>query len=328
VSDITISAILPNYNDEATVGEAIVAILAQSHKVHELIVIDDGSTDNSLDVIAPLVRRFPVITLLRNPVNRGLLQACNRAFKAASGDYIYPASANDMALPGLFAQCASILSRYPEAGLCHVDIVAPDGHVNAMRLSRAPAYFSPDELQIVFRQAGGITAGGGNSLIRRSAFARAGYYIEDLEWNSDIFATTVVCAREGACYVPEPLVRIGVDTQSYSAKGRRRLGAQQAIFTRMLSLLKSDGYRDVFDWIRQSGVWPMLDWSMIPAFALDRELRAFVSARLFTEVLYCGMRARFGSRLPLAIKRWIRGRRIGAATASSTSPNHTSLSRQ
>lgn len=89
------SIIIPCYNGEATVADAVNSALAQTYPDCEVIVVDDGSTDNSLGVLESFAS---VITLLTGP-NRGGAAARNRGVAAATGDYVQFLDADDLLEP-------------------------------------------------------------------------------------------------------------------------------------------------------------------------------------------------------------------------------------
>jgi glycosyltransferase involved in cell wall biosynthesis len=68
----TLSVIMVNYNHGKFIGEALDAILSQSYRPMEIIVIDDASTDNSLEIIQQFVRRDLIIRLIRREKNMGV----------------------------------------------------------------------------------------------------------------------------------------------------------------------------------------------------------------------------------------------------------------
>src|SRR5580704_16204019 len=98
----TLSVILPNYNHARYLPRAIGAIAGQSRKPDEFIIIDDGSTDDSREVIAACQRDFPGLSVLFNPQNLGAIPTLQRGLEIARGKYIYFAAADDNILPGFF----------------------------------------------------------------------------------------------------------------------------------------------------------------------------------------------------------------------------------
>lgn len=98
-----ISVIIPNYNYEQYLIERIDSVLFQSYPIHELIILDDCSTDNSVEVIRQKIKHinteFP-IRLICNEKNSGSVFAqWQKAFTEASGDYIWIAEADDSCSP-------------------------------------------------------------------------------------------------------------------------------------------------------------------------------------------------------------------------------------
>lgn len=92
-----ISTIMPAYNSEAFIAEAIESILQQSYQDFELIVIDDGSTDQTSTIVQSYVTRYPKkIKLFQHPHNLGAAQARNTGIEKSSADIIMLADADDI----------------------------------------------------------------------------------------------------------------------------------------------------------------------------------------------------------------------------------------
>lgn len=82
-ADVTISIIVPCYNEDETVGRVLDALVTQSHPSYEVIVVDDCSTDDTPQIVQEYDIRY-----LRNDQNRGLAATLNRGFEAATGEYV------------------------------------------------------------------------------------------------------------------------------------------------------------------------------------------------------------------------------------------------
>src|SRR5271170_6159645 len=113
----TLSVVLPNYNHGKLIGRALRALLAQERAPDEIIVIDDGSTDDSLGVIRQFAAAAPAIKILVNPTNIGVIPTLERGLQAARGRYVYFAASDDWVLPGFFACALQRLEADPEIGL-------------------------------------------------------------------------------------------------------------------------------------------------------------------------------------------------------------------
>ncbi len=108
-----ISVLINNYNYGKYVGEAIASVLSQKHPDFELIVVDDGSTDQSLEVIDSFHDdRMKTITKL----NGGQLSAFNAGFLASSGEIICFLDADDMYQPGYLSAVDELFSKHSDCG--------------------------------------------------------------------------------------------------------------------------------------------------------------------------------------------------------------------
>ncbi len=110
-----VSVLMPTHNGAAFVAASIQSLLAQSFGDFELIVVDDGSTDDTLDVLARIAD--PRLTVIASPVNLGPIHARNRAFAAARGRYIAALDQDDLCRPERLARQVAFLDRRPEVVL-------------------------------------------------------------------------------------------------------------------------------------------------------------------------------------------------------------------
>lgn len=108
-----VSVLLPVYNAEAYVGDAVRSILAQTFTDFELIVIDDGSTDASPRILADLARGDARVRLTSRP-NRGNIATLNELIDLARGEYFARMDHDDIAFPERFACQVEFLDSHPE----------------------------------------------------------------------------------------------------------------------------------------------------------------------------------------------------------------------
>lgn len=163
-----ISVIVPVYNGEAFVTDAITSILRQDYQPLELLVVDDGSTDHSAALIKDLDPAVQVI----GQDNMGTSVARNRGVAASRGDWLAFLDADDLWTPGKLVRQASLLEEDPS-----LDVVW--GHVQEFSGAVPP---DPDPSRATPAQHPGTM------LIRRTAFDRVGGFSEKfqgsevLEW--------------------------------------------------------------------------------------------------------------------------------------------------
>ena len=106
-----VTVICVSYNHEHYVEEALRSVAGQTYPNVELIIIDNGSTDRSVDRINQFTQQHPGVRFLRNPTNLGLNQAFNQGLAIAGGRYVIDLSADDVLLPGRIRQQADFFER-------------------------------------------------------------------------------------------------------------------------------------------------------------------------------------------------------------------------
>jgi glycosyltransferase involved in cell wall biosynthesis len=109
-----ISVLMSVYNNETTVDASIASIAAQTHSDWELILVNDSSTDRSLEVLSNWAKRDNRIRLFSNGRNMGLTASLNRALEKARGEYIARMDGDDVSLPQRFELQAAFLDAHPE----------------------------------------------------------------------------------------------------------------------------------------------------------------------------------------------------------------------
>jgi glycosyltransferase involved in cell wall biosynthesis len=157
-----ISVLIACYNAEAYVAEAIQSVLNQTSPAHEIIVIDDGSTDGTADVLAGFSRR----TVVLRQSNQGVAAALNAGITHATGDAIAFLDADDLWTPGKLALQRDRLSAAPEldAVFAHMEsFLSPELATTTPPLSAEDAAGRPAPIK-------------GTMLIRRTALDRLGHF--------------------------------------------------------------------------------------------------------------------------------------------------------
>jgi glycosyltransferase involved in cell wall biosynthesis len=111
-----VSVIIPTYNRSRYIAEAIRSVQAQTHRDVEIIVADDGSTDNTRDIVSQFGQG---VTYLQLP-HRGQPAATrNAGLLAAEGEYVTFLDSDDLFLPGKLALQLAAFEQHPEAGLAY-----------------------------------------------------------------------------------------------------------------------------------------------------------------------------------------------------------------
>jgi len=265
-ADLTV--VLANYNHARYLPRSLDAILAQSLRPREVLVLDDVSTrDNSLEVLDGYARRDPIVRVIRNEKNLGVVANYNKGISLATTEYVLLAAADDYTLPGYIEKCVAQLERHRQAGLCFTYdsfTVGEDGPLqeNPSGWCTSPGYFTPDELCRNLRH--GIP---GHAVVcRREPLLKAGRFLPDLEWYCDWFAFLTVAFRHGACHVPETLAIRALLPGAYSSNARqgpKQVEVLGAFFTR----IASPEYADVAPYFHRNGAPTFFGTDLVRAAA-------------------------------------------------------------
>lgn len=220
---MSLSVILANYNHAKDLPRSLRAMLRQGPALSELIVVDDGSTDSSIDVIESLQREHPVIRLVKHGQNRGAPAAFNTGLAAAGSEFVYFAAADDFVLGDFFAVATSALSQFPEAAyFCgQVVCVDRDGNVTGFRPLFQPlksdAFISPAEARDMARKIDNWAVGP-SVVYRRRFFLDIGGQDEALGSFSDGINCRLLAFRHGFYYSSYLTAAWDVRRDSFSAR--------------------------------------------------------------------------------------------------------------
>jgi glycosyltransferase involved in cell wall biosynthesis len=206
-----VSIVIPCYNQARFVAATVASALAQREPPLEVIVVDDGSTDDVAGALAAYAGR---ITLLRQ-ANRGLAGARNSGLRAASGAYLLFLDSDDQLEPEALGRLRALLDAQPECGLAYcawrqIDAsgtevlgeVHPGAHVDPLRSLLLRRFF--------FFASG--------ALIRRTCLEQVGAFDEELPWGEDAdMWLRIAHAGYGFAYLDAVLLRYRVHAGSMTS---------------------------------------------------------------------------------------------------------------
>lgn len=199
----TVSVVIPAYNAAWCVRRAVDSVLAQTFTDSELIVVDDGSTDDTAHVLAEYGSRVRIVS----KPNGGLSSARNAGIAAARGRYVAFLDADDAWLPEKLARQVALMDGNDNLVFCSTAarIESPEG----AQLGDWPCAQSPlPVLEAIFATNAHVAGSGSAVLARKDAFARVGGFDEQLRSLEDIDMWMRLAALGGYACVPEPLTII------------------------------------------------------------------------------------------------------------------------
>jgi glycosyltransferase involved in cell wall biosynthesis len=252
MSSLQLTVVMPNYNHARYLDRVIGTVVSQTRPPDRFIILDDGSTDDSLSKINSWVDRCPAISLVRNEKNTGVIAAHQRLFEMATGDYLYPASADDELLPTFFECAMGMAERYPQAGLICGQMVIADEHARELDLVQVrnwqqPVYAPPQKFLAEYLEAEEPSHSlSASTIFRRACLEEVGWLRHELGSWSDTFAIRAIGLKYGICYVPQRFSLWRNMSQNFSAKARSDYRHMLDLVARAAYLMRHSEFRDRF----------------------------------------------------------------------------------
>lgn len=170
-----ISVVMAAFNAEKYLREAMDSILAQTYGDLELIVLDDKSTDGSLQILKEYAAADPRVVVLENEQNMGLTKSLNKGLAVAKGEYIARMDADDISVPDRFAKQVAFLDSHPDYSFvsCIGRYIDEEGREEQLRLFPE----THEEICAMMPKVDAVMHPG--VMFRREDIARIGNYCED-----------------------------------------------------------------------------------------------------------------------------------------------------
>lgn len=227
-----VSVIVPAYNGAQFIAQTLRSALAQTHRNIEVIVVDDGSTDETPAIVEAFAARDPRVRLVRQ-ANQGVAGARDRGFALSTGAFIAPLDQDDLWQPTMLTKALAVFaSGSPRLGLVYVWTQRIDEHGRELPGEHITHTIEGE----CFHQCVTINPVGHSSgmLLRRDVIEALGGLGGQLKANGaagceDAKLCIDVAARYELAYVPEILVGYRKHADSMSRNARRMIPAFEAM---------------------------------------------------------------------------------------------------
>lgn len=201
-----VSVLMPTYNQAAFLPESIESVIAQTYPNWELVVVDDGSTDATPDVLAGFAARDPRVKPSRQP-NGGVARTLNAALDRAVGDYICWLSSDDLWVPEKLERQLAVFARDPDLALAYSEYEVIDEHGQFLRNIPGLQFHGDEALFQLIRQnyINGCTV-----MIPRRVFDEVGPFDPDLKYAQDYDMWLRIAVGRRIRLTPGSLVKMRV----------------------------------------------------------------------------------------------------------------------
>lgn len=304
----SLSVVIPNFNHSDHLAACLASVMNQSVPATEVVVIDDGSTDNSLQVLEELARKYSILKIYSNEKNLGIFPTVNRGIELARGDYYLSLAADDKVKPGFFEKALGLLGQHPQAGFCGAicqfeDLGRGLKYYYGLNVAEKPRYFSPEEM-VQKSRCGRLQIFATPMILRRQCLIDAGKFEAEMKWCSDWFTCWVIGYRHGICFIPEILGEFKKYPTSYSGKGMRDSRERIEIYRSILDHLALPQYAESAERIRRGAALASFGKEMLWLIARHQTYRRFLTPAYLRRALWWSLKAETKEVLPDFLARW------------------------
>lgn len=199
---VSVSIITSAHNEQEHLEAAISSVLRQTLRDWEWVIVDDGSTDGTWEILARWAEREGRIRLLRNERREGLSRSLNKAISASSGPYLARMDADDLCRPDRLRRQWGFLEKNPSVGVVGSfnHVLDPEGKV----LETWRFQHTPEEIHYTLQFQNCLCHS--SVMLRRELLEDVGLYREDLTAAQDYDLWLRASHRTALYKIPEPLV--------------------------------------------------------------------------------------------------------------------------
>ena len=294
MNKFSISVVMPSYNHGRYVRDALDRVIAQSRKPDEVLLINDGSTDETAKIMQEYADRFTFVNFVHYENNQGICKICKDAMNLANGDYYLGIGADDPVHQGFIEEAMSLLESHPEAGLCVAEYRFKAINGNqwdvTIPLGDKPVFLSPKAFASLLEGEQELSLPTCTMVWKKSALMELGGLIPSLRWHYDWFNALVIAFRYGICYIPKIYQTVNYDPDSYSIKGQSDWSQQIEVLRSIFASLDKPEFLDVRPFFKipaaiskfgpllihvileNESRWEFLSWDLIRYALLQDEL--------------------------------------------------------
>jgi glycosyltransferase involved in cell wall biosynthesis len=193
-----VSVVIPTYNVRRYIADCLISVQRQSLKEFEALIVDDGSTDGTAEIVQSWCQQDPRFKLLQKP-NGGLSSARNHGIRHARANYIALLDGDDAYEPDKLSTHVALLDACADVGVVYSAsrAIRDDGRPTFVCLSGKPIY--PDPLLALLCK--NFIGHGSNAVFRRCIFDEVGEFNENLKSSEDVdFWLRVAASRRWRFY--------------------------------------------------------------------------------------------------------------------------------
>ncbi len=217
-----VSVIMPTFNREVLLIEAVDSVLRQSYKYWELIIVDDGSVDNTASVIKSRYGHEPRIKYISQP-NQGQSVARNNGVEASTGEYVAFLDSDNVWEPHRLQEGVAVLIENPNVGLCYADVIYIDAQGDELHRVNMPRYSGLVFPKLIVDNFVSMNT----VMVRRAVLPSMRPFNQSNRLDEDYELWLDMSVKNEYCYIPQYLARYRIEGERISNNFMIRLDANE-----------------------------------------------------------------------------------------------------
>lgn len=220
-----VDVIIPAYNAARYLPAAIESVITQTFTDWRILLVDDGSTDDTAEIVAPFLDRLGSRISYIKQDNRGLPAARNTAVQASTSEFLALLDADDLWMPCRLSESVKILEERPQAGLSYGQVAVIDPEGRTLRTFEGnPRHAEGRIASYIYMRE--ITLPCPSMTFRRSCIDEVGYFDETMRATEDRDLWLRIALRHEVAFVPKMLASYRVSPNSMSNDSQRMFQSQ------------------------------------------------------------------------------------------------------
>ena len=222
-----ISVLIPNYNHSHYLERCIKRYVYQKLKPIEIVIVDDGSTDNSVDIIEHLILKYKnviKIVLIKNIINLGIQKTFRINYSKCKGDFIYFGSVTDGIEKIFFSEAKKGIELYPDVKIIYGDVKVVDEKLNLIYLASLKKIYKSQLVKpklfykkILLKESLGFSLSS-STIYNKEIINKFDFNNPNLGGYSDTFSTNSLCLVYNSFYIKQICSFWVFEKNSYSQR--------------------------------------------------------------------------------------------------------------
>lgn len=236
-----LTIMMPSYNYARYLRESIESILSQDFTDFEFLIIDDGSTDGSADIIREYEKQDPRIRAQLYPKNAGMLERINASASLFRGKYVHYLAADDYRYQGFLKQCMEMLLSHPDLGMCCTQFHYGDEKELLLETSgfvtgETPTILKPPSMVDAFLNRN-LKLFSVATIYKTGLVNKYNGFDPKLYYLSDWYLVNEIAFNHSFAMIPKPLSHFRIHSSNFSNVFRHNKQIKRSVYKHMLEKL-------------------------------------------------------------------------------------------